>query len=83
VLGTERMGTGIAIAPLEVLTAHYLVLGAEAVEVLAFDGRARMVKASRVDHETGLALLRLEGPDLPPTLLAPTGDVPPGTPSSC
>jgi serine protease DegS len=50
------------------------------VEVLAFDGRARTVKASRVDHETGLALLRLDGPDLPPTGLAPTGDVPPGSP---
>jgi S1-C subfamily serine protease len=74
------MGAGIAVAPQEILTAHYLVLGAGNVEVLALDGRARGVQSRHLDHETGLALLRLEGPDLRPATLAPTGDVPAGSP---
>jgi serine protease DegS len=80
VLGEERMGTAVAVAPLELLTAHYLVIGAASVEVLAIDGRARSVRATRVDHETGLALLELEGPELLASELAPTGDVAPGSP---
>src|SRR5688572_25088969 len=65
-LGTERLGTGVAVAADRVLTAHYLVLGAGRVEVACFDGRPRPVRRTVVDHESGLAVLTLDGPPLPP-----------------
>jgi len=69
-LGTERLGAGVAVAADRVLTAHYLVLGAKEVEVSGFDGRPRRVLRTAIDHETGLAALTLEGPPLRP---APIG----------
>jgi S1-C subfamily serine protease len=80
VLGDERMGVGVAIAPRAVLTAHYLVMGAASVHVGAFDGRERAVREAAVDHETGFALLHLDGPELRPSPLAPTGRLTPGAP---
>ena len=65
-LGTERLGTGVAVAADRVLTAHYLVLGASTVEVTGFDGRPRPVRRTLIDHESGLAVLILEGPPLRP-----------------
>ena len=65
-LGTERMGAGVAVAPDRVLTAHYLVLGAQAVEVSGFDGKPRHVRRTAIDHETGLAALAVDGPPLRP-----------------
>jgi serine protease Do len=65
-LGSERLGTGVAVADDRILTAHYLVLGAKAVEVCGFDGRPRTVQRTVIDHETGLAVLILDGPPLPP-----------------
>ena len=60
------MGTGVAIEAHRVLTAHYLLLGASEVKVRASDGRSRSVERSVVDHETGLGLLELGGPELRP-----------------
>ena len=55
-LGTERLGTGVAVAADRVLTAHYLVLGASTLEVTGFDGRrAPRARARLIDHESGLA----------------------------
>src|SRR6188768_1184889 len=77
-LGTERLGTGVAVAEDRVLTAHYLVLGAASIEVSGFDGRPRAVRRKAIDHESGFAVLDLEGPPLRP---ARTGDHPrPGLP---
>jgi S1-C subfamily serine protease len=77
-LGTERMGTGVAVEEDRILTAHYLVLGAASVEVSGFDGRPRTVRRMQIDHESGLAVLILDGPPLPP---ARTSDDPrPGLP---
>lgn len=70
VLGEERMGTGVAVGPHHVLTAHYLVLGAAKLEVAGPEGRGRTVSASALDHESGLALLALDGPPLPPAEIA-------------
>jgi serine protease Do len=78
-LGEERFGAGVAIAPDRVLTAHYLVLGAEHVELLGPDGRERAVAQVSLDHETGLCLLRLEGEPLPAAPLGP-GIAAPGHP---
>jgi len=74
------MGAGVAVAPDRVLTAHYLVLGAARVEVTGPDGRARSVRRTAVDHETGLALLALEGAPLQPLAFAPAGTAAPGLP---
>jgi serine protease DegS len=77
-LGTERLGTGVAVAPDRVLTAHYLVLGASRLEVAAFDGRPRPVRRTLIDHESGLAVLVVDGP---PLRAARTSDDPrPGLP---
>src|SRR3982750_1919867 len=77
-LGTERLGTGVAVAEDRVLTAHYLVMGASSVEVSGFDGRPRAVRRTMIDHESGLAVLVLDGPSLRPV---PISDEPrPGLP---
>jgi S1-C subfamily serine protease len=61
VLGEERMGAGVAVTPEHLLTAHYLVLGASRVEVTGLDGRARPAGRVSLDHDSGLALLTVEG----------------------
>jgi S1-C subfamily serine protease len=80
ILGEERMGAGVAVAPQRVLTAHYLVLGAAKVEVTGSDGKSRVVESVTLDHETGLALLALGGPELRPAQLGHGEDVAPGMP---
>jgi S1-C subfamily serine protease len=79
VLGEARMGAGVAVAPDRVLTAHYLVLGASKAEVTGVDGRPRTVARISLDHESGLALLALEGEALRPAVLA-SDPVAPGLP---
>ncbi len=79
ILGEERIGGGVVVAPHVVLTVGYLVLGAREVEVLGFDGKPRSVRRLHVDHETGLAVLLLDGGALPPAPLSP-GTVHPGQP---
>jgi serine protease Do len=70
------MGAGIAISPELVLTAHYLVLGASDVEVTALDGRTNPARRIVLDHESGLALLTVERPELHPATLAGAGTQP-------
>jgi hypothetical protein len=67
VLGDERVGVGIAVTPTQVLTAHYLVLGAEQIELHGVsDGQPRQVETLVLDHDSGLALLSLRGPRFQP-----------------
>src|SRR5262245_35453170 len=73
------MGAGVAVGPDRVLTAHYLVLGASKAEVTGVDGRPRGVARISLDHESGLALLALEGEPLRPAVLA-SDPVEPGLP---
>ena len=80
ILGEDRLGTGVAVAPQRVLTAHYLVLGADSVEATGADGRLRSVRHVALDHESGLALLFLEGPELRPATLGAGVEVRPGLP---
>ena len=77
-LGTERLGTGVAVAADRVLTAHYLVLGASTLEVAGFDGLPRAVLRTVIDHDSGFAVLILDGPPLPPARIS--GDPRPGLP---
>ena len=64
ILGEERMGSGVATAPDVVVTAHYLVLGASKIQLQGADGHKRTVRHVAVDHDSGLAVLLLEGAPL-------------------
>ncbi len=70
ILGEERMGSGLAAAPDLVITAHYLVLGASHIHLVGADGHKRTVKHVAVDHESGLAVLSVEGSPLRAAALA-------------
>jgi serine protease Do len=80
ILGEERMGAGVAVSGEHVLTAHYIVLGAARVEVVGIDGRTREVERTALDHESGLALLKLRSGDLEPARLGPEPELRPGDP---
>ncbi|HEY7511497.1 MAG TPA: S1C family serine protease [Vicinamibacteria bacterium] len=80
VLGEERMGAAVAVGAHQVLTAHYLVMGASNVQLAGADGRPRPVRRFRLDHETGLALLTVDGPPLRPARLRTDDEVVPGEP---
>ena len=80
ILGEERLGAGVAVAPDRVLTAHYLVMGASSLEVTGADGKPRVVRRVSLDHESGLALVLVEGPPLHPVDVAAPGSVSPGLP---
>jgi serine protease DegQ len=78
ILGEERMGTGVAVGPHRILTAHYVVIGAESTEVVDAHGRSHAVRKARIDHESGLALLTVDGPELPPAALGAGDGTRPG-----
>jgi S1-C subfamily serine protease len=80
ILGEERLGSGVAVAPDRVVTAHYLVMGAASVQVAGIDGKPREVQRVTLDHETGLALIVLDGPPLMPAVIGPSQGVTPGLP---
>jgi serine protease DegS len=80
ILGEERLGAGVAVTPEHVLTAHYLVLGASTVEVVGLDGKPRSVARVSLDHESGLALLTVEGAGFEPARLAGEDEVGVGDP---
>ncbi|HET8647462.1 MAG TPA: S1C family serine protease, partial [Vicinamibacteria bacterium] len=50
--------------------AHYLVLGASKIQLHGADGHKRTVKHAAVDHESGLAVLVVEGAPLRPVAVA-------------
>jgi serine protease Do len=81
ILGEERMGAGVAVTPEQVLTAHYLVLGASNAEVVGLDGRERGVDRLSVDHDSGLALLTVEGAGFEPARLRGDEEMAPGDPA--
>jgi serine protease Do len=81
VLGTDRMGAAVAVGPRQVLTAHYLVLGASQAVVIGGDGRLREARRMALDHETGIALLNVDGPDLRPARLGRSAPLRPGQPT--
>jgi len=74
------MGAGIAVTPDQLLTANYLVLGASETETVGLDGKTRPVSRISLDHDSGLALLTVEGAGFEPARLA-EGEAPrPGDP---
>jgi S1-C subfamily serine protease len=57
-LGTERAGSGIAIAGGLVLTMGYLIMESESIWLTTHDGRAVAGHALAVDFETGFGLVQ-------------------------
>ena len=58
ILGTERMGSGVLIAPAGVvLTAHYLAVGADRVEIEMTGGEKIPARVAGIDYDSGLAAL--------------------------
>ncbi|RPJ42788.1 MAG: deoxyribonuclease HsdR, partial [Candidatus Latescibacterota bacterium] len=66
------MGSGVIISPQGyILTNSHVVEGAEQIEVVLFDGRSFGGKLIGTDPSYDLALIQVEGNDLP---VAPLGD---------
>jgi len=80
ILGQERLGAGVVVAPDAILTVSYVVIGASAIEVLGLDGKPLGVERVTLDHDSGLALLKTERSDLGPAHLA-EGELRPGAPA--
>jgi serine protease Do len=80
ILGEERMGAGVAVTAEHLLTAHYLVIGASRVEVVGLDGRSRPAARTSLDHDSGLALLTVEGAGFEPARLSGDEALHPGDP---
>lgn len=72
ILGRERRGTGVLVDGRgHILTANYVVAGAEEVTVTLADGRRALAGVAGTDPESGLAVLRL--PPLPNLRHVPLG----------
>jgi S1-C subfamily serine protease len=59
VLGDERMGSGVMVAPGIGLTVNYVVIGARSIQATFPDGESCEAEIVAQDFETGLAVLRL------------------------
>jgi len=65
-LGTDRRGTGMIISPDGlILTAHYILLGAQSVVATLAGGEQCEAKIVGRDYGTGLGLLKISGKRLP------------------
>jgi len=60
-LGPQRQGSGVLVRDGYVLTIGYLVIEAEAIEVVALDGKAVPATLAAYDHASGFGLLKLIG----------------------
>ena len=69
-LGEERTGTGVAVSPNQILTVHYLLVGATSIEVVGFDGKPHEVNRLSVDLDRGLGLIEVKDSSLHPARLA-------------
>ncbi len=61
-LGAQRQGSGVLVREGYVLTIGYLVIEAEAIEVIASDGKAVPATLAAYDHASGFGLVRLVAP---------------------
>ena len=79
-LGARRSGTGVIFDPRGyVVTVSYLVLDATRIEARTRDGAAVAARVAGMDLDTGLAVVRLEGPGpWRPAALGDSRDVVPG-----
>lgn len=76
ILGTERMGTGTVVAPSGlVLTAHYLLIGSDTVEVTLIDGGTLRGEVAGIDYESGLGVVKLKDGPAPRVAIRPIDDL--------
>jgi S1-C subfamily serine protease len=77
ILGRERRGTGVLVDGRgHILTANYVVAGAEEVTVTLADGRRALAGVAGTDPESGLAVLRMPVlPNLPHVPLGRSQDL--------
>lgn len=82
ILGTEREGNGVVIdSDGLVLTIGYLIVEAEAIEVVGHDGKPISASFVGYDHSTGFGLLRTEKPlSVVPMKLGQSSEVEEGVP---
>ncbi|GAK54409.1 PDZ/DHR/GLGF protein [Candidatus Moduliflexus flocculans] len=80
ILGAVRQGTGVIInAQGYILTAGYLVMEAENIQVAFSDDRIVEAEVVGIDYESGLGLIRLlEAGDIQPIVLGNSSRVTPG-----
>lgn len=69
------LGSGFAISPTEVITARHLVVAGDAVMVRGVDGRRHAARVVGTDARTDLALLQVQGAELPGVRLSGRGAV--------
>lgn len=75
-LGTEREGTGTFVDGAgHLLTANYVVLGAESITVTTPDGRTLTAEIAGRDFASGLALLHVADAAVPPLPLASSAEL--------
>lgn len=74
------MGSGLLVTPDRVLTASFLVLGADSIEAITLDGCRRFADGLKLDDESGLALISVIGLELPPARLGSGEEAVPGLP---
>jgi serine protease Do len=60
-LGLQRRGTGAVVREGYVVTIGYLVIEAEAIQVIGADGRTLPATVAGYDHASGFALLKVVG----------------------
>ena len=77
ILGRERRGTGVLVDGRgHILTANYLVAGAEEITVTLADGRRALAGVAGTDPESGLGVLRMPAlPNLPHVPLGRSQDL--------
>ncbi|MBI3001204.1 MAG: serine protease [Deltaproteobacteria bacterium] len=65
-LGSERVGSGTLVDPDGyILTVHYVTLGAQSITVTLLDGEQFPGELAAQDYESGLALVKISGRELP------------------
>lgn len=75
ILGTERMGSGTIIDDGLVLTANYVPVGAERIEVAFFDNRTGGAELVAQDFYSGLAVLQISDKGYPAARLRPSAEL--------
>ncbi len=78
ILGTERMGSGTIVDGGLVLTANYVPVGAQRIEVAFFDNRTGTAELVAQDFYSGLAVLRISEKGYPEVPTRSSEDVIPG-----
>jgi serine protease DegQ len=62
----QSLGSGVIVSPDGyVLTNHHVIAGADDIQAVLWDGRVTRASVVGSDRETDLAVLRIEGRDLP------------------